>query len=483
MGDLFNSIPTTFNVSFYGDTQQINETLSKGRVRIFYKGMNRNHTYISDDFANQLISSLPYAPVKGIFNKEEVDFEDHGKDNTDGKIYGVVMADPNFAWEEHLDEDGITRSYACADVLLFTGLYPEAKLIYGESQSMEIFRETLQGEWRISEEDGQPYYHFLKGSLVGLQVLGKDTEPCFEGASFYSYNKELKELLNYLSFNKKEEQKKMDKSIFRISNSEKFEKLFDLINPNYNEEENWELSEMIFEIYDDYVVSVNRNGEYTRTYYSTNGDEISLGDSVPVKIIDVSETEYAALEAIKATTGSYEKMTENYNNALSENKDLKEKVEENANFQSKINELNQTINEKVSEITTFTEKVNAYENEKIENNKRIEDLTNENKTLTEFKKGIEKEQKTKILDKYEEYLSEEQITKFQEVIDTYSVEDFKKEVCVAAVEATPEIFSRKQSEPTMFFSGTKVDNNDLKDDNDNSPVIRLLNKHKNGGNK
>jgi hypothetical protein len=52
-----------------------------------------------------------------------------------------------------MDEDGVTRTYACADVLLFTGLYPEAKLVPGESQSMEIFRGNLKGEWRISEED------------------------------------------------------------------------------------------------------------------------------------------------------------------------------------------------------------------------------------------------------------------------------------------------------------------------------------------
>ena len=33
---------------------------------------------------------------------------------------------PNFAWEEHLDTDGVVRTYACVDCLLFTGLYPEA---------------------------------------------------------------------------------------------------------------------------------------------------------------------------------------------------------------------------------------------------------------------------------------------------------------------------------------------------------------------
>lgn len=161
-------IPLGFEVSPCGDLQPINPTLSKGRVRIFYKGMNRNRTFITEDFANQLITSLPYTPVKGIFNKDAVDFEDHGEDNTDGRIYGVVMADPHFAWEDHVDDDGVTRSYACADVLYFTGLYPEAALIPGKSQSMEIYRKNLKGEWRISDYDGLPYYHFIEGCLLGL---------------------------------------------------------------------------------------------------------------------------------------------------------------------------------------------------------------------------------------------------------------------------------------------------------------------------
>lgn len=56
-----------FEVTMYGEIQKLTETLSKTRVRIFYRGMNRNRTYISEEFAQKLISSLPYAPIKGIF--------------------------------------------------------------------------------------------------------------------------------------------------------------------------------------------------------------------------------------------------------------------------------------------------------------------------------------------------------------------------------------------------------------------------------
>lgn len=65
----------------------------------FYRGMNRNRTFITEDFANQLIQSLPYTPIKGIFDYAQEDYEDHGNDNSDGRIYGIVPESPNFSWE------------------------------------------------------------------------------------------------------------------------------------------------------------------------------------------------------------------------------------------------------------------------------------------------------------------------------------------------------------------------------------------------
>jgi len=52
MDENFNKVPTTLDVTIYGNLETINPTLSKSRVRIFYKGMNRNRTFISEDFAN-----------------------------------------------------------------------------------------------------------------------------------------------------------------------------------------------------------------------------------------------------------------------------------------------------------------------------------------------------------------------------------------------------------------------------------------------
>jgi hypothetical protein len=60
------------------------------------------------------------------------DFGGHNQDRNVAKIYGVVPQDPHFAWEDHLDSDGVMRTYACTDVYLFTGRYDAAKLIPGK---------------------------------------------------------------------------------------------------------------------------------------------------------------------------------------------------------------------------------------------------------------------------------------------------------------------------------------------------------------
>jgi hypothetical protein len=129
---MLDNISLEFPVTVYGNLEKYNDTISKGRCRIFYKGGNRNGTYITDEFAEKLLSSIPYAPVKGIYEGEEGDYTDHGEARNEGRIYGIVPENPNVTWEEHEDEDGEIRTYACVDVLIFTGLYSEANEIVGK---------------------------------------------------------------------------------------------------------------------------------------------------------------------------------------------------------------------------------------------------------------------------------------------------------------------------------------------------------------
>ena len=473
------------DVTTYGTIEKVNDVLSKCRVRIFYKGMNRNRTFITEDFANQLIQSLPYTPIKGIFDYAQEDYEDHGNDNSDGRIYGVVPESPNFSWEKHLDNDGVEREYACCDVYLFTSLYSEAKLIPTKSQSMEIYRNTLKGEWRISPDDGQPYYHFLKGSLLGLQVLGDTTEPCFEGSAFYSLCKGANELLDYIkNFSKKEEKKmEMNKELFRLSDSEKWDCIFTALNPNYNEEGEWKLDYSILDIYDDYALCFDReSGKYSRVYYTKENDSVTIGEKVDVYIVDVTETEYNALEAMKSI-GTYEavnekiaEMTTTAETYAAEKTEFESTI---ADKDTKIAEMESTISaystEKENEISTFSAEIEALKSEKsvLENEKA--DITSERDALADFKKICENEKKEAILSEFSAHLNDEQITSFKDTIDKYSVEDFEKEVCMTAYKSDKEIFSKQ--EPDMIYK------NESQHSKFENGAIRLLENYKNGGNK
>lgn len=178
-------IPTTFVGEIAEGLTQVSPEISKARLRIFYKGFNRNQGYITDEFAEKLLSSLPYAPVVGIFNDLVKDFGGHNQDRNVAKIYGVVPQDPHFAWEDHLDSDGVMRTYACTDVYLFTGRYDAAKLIPGKQQSMELDTKTIRGDWQVINEYGQEGFVYTDAQFIGLSVLGDDKTPCFEGSAFY----------------------------------------------------------------------------------------------------------------------------------------------------------------------------------------------------------------------------------------------------------------------------------------------------------
>lgn len=178
-------IPTTFVGEIAEGLTQVSPEISKTRLRIFYKGFNRNQGYITDEFAEKLLSSLPYTPVVGIFNDLVKDFGGHNQDRNVARIYGVVPQDPHFAWEDHLDSDGVMRTYACTDVYLFTGRYDAAKLIPGKQQSMELDTSTIRGDWQVINEYGQEGFVYTDAQFIGLSVLGDDKTPCFEGSAFY----------------------------------------------------------------------------------------------------------------------------------------------------------------------------------------------------------------------------------------------------------------------------------------------------------
>lgn len=437
-----------FSVVVYGNLERYNDVLSKARVRIFYKYGNRNGTYISDQFAEKLISTLPYVPIKGIYDEFNEDYTDHGTARSQGRIYGIVPANPNFSWELHLDEDGIEREYACADVLLYTALYEEAKDIIGKPQSMEIYDKSIQGEFKMI--DGKKMFVFTEGCFLGLQVLGEETEPCFEGAGFYSLYSSLKDLIDELGeYDKKSLNIPNDNEggkimfNFKLSDDQKYSMLFDILNPQFNEEGGWALNAIITDVYDEYAVIVNmENGNYERVYYSKDDseDKVEVLSRKRCYIVDVTEDEKQALATIQALNGgTYEKIDESF----AEIENLKE---QNSEFEQKNSEFEQKIEEQADSIATLTTERDELTNKFTQASEQIETLNQTINTLNEYKLTKETEEKQAIINKYADKLNEDIITSYKDNMSEFTLEALDKELAFELVKSNPSIFSLENSD-------------------------------------
>lgn len=418
-----------FNVSIYGEMTKYNDVLSKARCRIFYKYGNRNGTYITDEFADKLLSSVAYTPVKGIYDGD--DFTDHGEDNSEGKIYGIVPENPNVTWEKHVDEDGVEREYACVDVLIFSELYEEAKDIVSKAQSMELFRKTLKYHQAVI--DGQKWFVFDDGCFFGLQVLGEDVEPCFEGAAFYSLKENIEKVIFELDKINNDLEEQTMKINFKLSHGEVFDAIWSLLNTEYNEENNWTVTYGILDVYDDYALVYNyETGIYARVYYTKNDEDNSVViDSIeqPRFIIDVSENELNTINTLRALNGdTYELVSDELTNAH----DNFEKVVE---FSTKIEELtaqNSTLTVEKDEL--------AQANSSLQSER--DSLAEENQELHTRCSSYEKSAKDAIVEQYVGQLAEDILDQYRQNYDNYSVVDLDKELAYQLKCANPSVFSK-----------------------------------------
>ena len=473
-----------FPVAIYGNFQKFSDTISRARVRIFYKGLNRNRSYITEEFAEKLIQTLSYVPVKGIF--EEVDYTDHGDKRSEGRIYGVVPADHNFAWEKHVDEDGVEREYACCDVLLYTAIYPEAELITGKGQSMEIYGPSIKGQWIYME--GKKVFRFEEGCFLGLQVLGDDTEPCFEGAAFFSMYQQVEDIYEKLKQCKQNFEKggkeSMDGINFKLSDGQKYDAIWNLLNAEYyNEENNWSVRYVVTNVYDDYALAYDLvEDRCYRQYYTKNDatDTVELGKKEVCYIVDVNEAEKEALDKMNAVgEGSYTKAQESYEKLVQDNETLtttnttltteKETLSgEFATLQNTYEEVNNKVVELENTISELNTKIEEYTSQMESDKNSIEALTSENESLKEFKKTTETAEKRAIVDSYSDNLDAEIIAEYtNEKLENMSKEDLEKELCFKLVKSNPTAFS-KNAAPQYL----------PKDDGPKSGLEEILSKYK-----
>jgi predicted transcriptional regulator len=465
-----NEINMNFPITVYGNLEKFTDVMSLGRCRIFYKYGNRNGTYITDEFAEELIKTLPYTPVKGIYEDAEGDYTDHGESRNLGRIYGIVPGpqDMGFAWEKHVDEDGVEREYACVNVYYYTALYEEAGEISGKGQSMELYRKSIKGDWKII--DGKRYYVFEKASFLGLQILGDEVEPCFEGAAFFSLYESVKDLYEKLEQYQSNFQnhgkggETMPTITFKVSDNQKHDFLWSLLNVNYNEENGWVVEYGICDIYDEYAIVRNyAEGKFERVYYTKNDetDSLEITRREDCFIVDVNATEKEALAKIHATNGdTYEGVDakfENLENDLATantvienlNNNINEVTEQNSKFSTKIDELESTVSTLNTEketaqtlIQEVTDKFTSASDALATAQSTIETLTAERDELATYKKNIEDTAKKNLIMGYSDQLDQDVLNTYIADMDKYDLKQLDMELTYKVKTEHPEVFSK-----------------------------------------
>lgn len=172
----------------------LNPLVSQCQIKVLYVGENRNGTVISKAVASEMGKKLPGSPIVGYYNKKDKDFEAHNRDiewNGESydiidmtKPYGFVSENAHVWFQKYQDEDGVIREYLLTEGYIWSGIFPEAQRIIekGNNQSMELDKDTLQGNWGMSNQDGGRVFIINDATITKLCILGENFEPCFEGA-------------------------------------------------------------------------------------------------------------------------------------------------------------------------------------------------------------------------------------------------------------------------------------------------------------
>ncbi len=380
-------IPWVFSdVSIVAPLEPISEELAdvgRTKVRVFTKFRNRNGSYIDEATADRLITTAveTHVPIVGFFDKEADDFTSHVPEDL-ACAYGYC--DKFEGWEKHLDADGVEREYATFGVVLHTNYFAAANRIVGNPQSMELDVNSISGDW-VQMDDGKEYFVYKTAKMKGFTVLGKNVEPCFQGAAFFSENESRFDrfslLLERVREAESKEGGKMDMDEKEVKQVENFE------------EEKVEVAEPEVKV-----------------------DEPAAEVETEQKEVEEPVVDFAAeYEKIKQ---DFDELQLNFANIETELKEAKEKIDgfekEKSEYEIARVEFEKTINELNERLKVADEKIAEYEAKM---------------------KAVEDVKKQALVDSYAESLSEDEMAPIRENMESFAYSDLEKELAV--------VFARK----------------------------------------
>lgn len=405
-----------FSIEPVSEIQRISPIISKARVRIFYTGLNRNLTYITEEFAGKLLKTLPYTPVGGLWEEILEDFTDHGGEKSEERekfrVFGVVPENPNISWEDHLDSDGVLRHYACCDVYLWTARFKAAREIPKKAQSMELYINAIQGEWK--RNGAVEYFEFTDGCFFGLTALGEGVEPCFEGAAFYELDSSAKEffeeLKNYTLSATKE----------HIGGTEMEKDLEQIVEETPVVED--EAVETPVEDVEETTEETTETVEEVEEETEEEAEETTTEETV-------EEVDTAAEETTADDAGT-DTFTEEVEDDDDENGDDEDDdIEETVNYEAQIAQLQSQVSEYENTITSLRAQVEE---------------------LTSYRNNAENTRKTELINKYSSLLGDKIASEYIAKVSDYTFDELKSEISVKILDINEEtLFSKGEIKETV----------------------------------
>ena len=373
------------------------ENIGRMNVGVFTRYGNRNGSYITDQYADYLISTAPDKPVVGFFDRESQDWQGHvGPTLASG--YGYV--DYFVGWQPFQDDDGVEREYAVFSVVLFSDYFEEARHILGKGQSMELDPNTIEGEW--ADIEGQEYFVYTTGKMAGFCILGDSKEPCFSASAFF-------------------EKEDTEKTQF-----EKFSSLlFDLKAKVEEAEKGGEhqmdentIQETVVETPAEETVVIEETSETVETQEpETTFEETEVSVEEP-------ETETESENPAEEQPSEFEVLQNSFN----------ELQENYTALQTSYNELQGQLEEANSRIAGFEADA---ENVRIEHENQInalnEQLNAANVRIQNYETAVaeaEEARKTELVSSYEKIISEEEIAPIKACITDFSYDELESKLAV-----------------------------------------------------
>ena len=363
-----------------------NPELGRLKVGVFTKYGNRNGSYITDKIAESLINSAlgGNTPIVGFFDPESSTWAGHTGPML-ASAYGYVE---NFeGWQPFTDTDGIEREYAVFSVVLFNKYFKEANFVVGSHQSMELDRETIEGDWQ--EIDGTEYFVYTRASIMGLCIIGEH-EPCFSVSTFFEklddkYQNQYEKFSSLLSGLKE-----------IVEEAELKEKGGEHPMDNFENEVGTPAEEPVVEpIAEEPVVEPVAEPE------------------APVAEPEVFEAEEPVAEEPAAEPIDFEALQNTIAELQNTNSELTTNYE---NAQNRITELEQAL---------------AEANSNFENaQNRISELEISISAYEAAKAQAEEEKKNQLIEKYEKVIDEEEIAKVREEVSNFSYDELESKLAI-----------------------------------------------------